>query len=252
MSIAYSDTVNKDGLIQQIEQACGFDDGDISGNATRLAQFTGKINTAQDEVMAEALKVNGWNVDDFNHTKDPFITIPLVSGQRDYHFSTDQEGSLILNIYKVMVLNSNGLYVELDPVDQQSHDSNQVNLASFWNGQNTTGMPTRYDKTGNGVFLDPIPLTGSVTLAAGLKVFIDRESTYFAVSDTTKISGIDGLCHDYLYLKPSYEYARDKGLQNRETLFRDVQVSMKKIKERYGGREKDVRNVMTTKTISFR
>lgn len=252
MSIKFSDTTNKNGLIQQIEQSCGFDDGGISGNTTLLAQFTGKINIAQDEVMSEALKTNGWNVDDFNHTKDPFITVPLVSGQRDYHFTTDEEGSLILNIYKVMVLNSGGVYVEMDSVDQQSGDSNQVNMASFWNGQNITGMPTRYDKTGNGLFLDPIPVTGSVTLAAGLKLFIDREATSFVVGDTTKISGIDGLCHDYLYLKPSYEYARDKGLQNKESLFRDLQVSMAKIKERYGLREKDTRSIMTTKKRLFR
>lgn len=247
MSIAFSDTTNKDGLIQNIEQCCGFEDGDISGNTTRLAQFTGKINVAQDEVMAEVLKNNGWNVDDFNHTKDPFITINLASGQRDYHFTTDEEGSLILDVYKVMVKNASGVYVEIDPVDQQSDAP-----STYWDGNNSTGMPTTYDKTGNGIFLDLIPVTGSVTLSAGLKIFINRESTYFLVSDTTKISGIDGLCHDYLYLKPSYEYARDKGLQNRESLFRDLQVSMAKLKGRYGSRERDVRKKMTTAKINHR
>jgi len=227
-------------VIKKIEQSCGFEPGDIQNNAARLTSFTIDVNIAQDEVMAEVLKNNGWNVDDFNHTKDPFITVDLVSGQRDYHFTYDEEGSLILDIYKVMVKNASGIYVEIEPVDQQSDAPSTI-----WDGANGTGFPMRYDKTGNGIFLDLIPVTGQVTLSAGLKVFIDREATYFTVSDTTKISGIDGLCHDYLYLKPSYEYARDKGLQNRESLFRDLQVSMAKIKSRYGNREKDVRRGMT-------
>lgn len=235
MSIAYSDVTNKDGLLQQIEQSCGFDDGGISGNAVLKAQFTGKINTAQDEAFAFALSFNGWNVDDFNHTKDPFITIDLVSGRRDYHFTTDQEGSLVLNIYKVMIKDVSGVYREIYPVDQQSDGP-----SSLWDGQNTYGTPTTYDKTGNGLFFNSLPNATNVTLTAGLKLLIDRESTYFVVSDTTKISGLDGVCHDYLYLRPSYEYARDKGLQNRESLFRDKEMSMLKIKDRYGSRQKDI------------
>ena len=237
MSLTYTN------IIKKIEQSCGFEVGEIQNNATRLASFTIDVNLAQDEVMAEALKNGGWNVDDFNHTHDPFITTNLVSGQRDYHFTVDEESSVILDIYKVMVANSAGVFDDLEPVDQQSGGPE-----SMWDGLNTTGIPAVYDKTGNGIFLDPIP---NYNYANGLKLFINRESTYFTVSDTTKISGIDGLCHDYLYLKPAYEYARDKGLQNREALFRDLQVSMKKIKGRYGGRARDERRVISMEPIKF-
>lgn len=241
MSIQYSDTTNKSGLIQQIEQCCGFPDAGISGNTTLIAQFNGKINIAQDEVFALALRNNDWNVDDFNHTTDPFITTPLVSGQRDYHFLKDAEGSLILDILRVMVrISATGVYKDITPVDLQ--DVNDINSpSSFIDGNNTQGIPTCYDKTGNGVFLNPIPNYASTD---GLKLFINRESTYFAVSDTTKLSGIDGLCHDYLYLKPSYEYARDKGLQNMQTLFRDMNVSWQKIILRYQNRNRDKRKGM--------
>lgn len=246
MSLQFSNTTTKAGVIQHIEQSCGFDDGGITGNTVLMAQFTGKVNVAQDDVLAEALRNKGWKIGDFNHTKDPFITIDLVSGQRDYHFSTDQEGSLILGILKVMVKNSSGIYVEMESVDMYGE-----NTEDFWDGNDTTGMPTRYSKKDNGIFFDIIPVTGSVTLSAGIKVFIDRESTYFATTDTTKVSGIDGLCHDYLYLKPSYEYARDKGLQNRESLFRDMQVAWKKIEQRYASVNKDENNVMTVKKINY-
>lgn len=201
-----------------------------------LAKKAVDVNIAQDEALCFALKAAGWNVDDFNQTKDPFITIDMVDGQRDYHFSYDEQSNLILGIYKVMVKDSSGVYHTLTPKDQQSQ--NDTDIDGFIDGQNTEGTPLYYDKTGNGIFLDPIP---SYNSTAGLKVFIDREMVQFVAGDTTKISGLDGLVHDYLYLKPSYEYARDSGLSNTERLYRDMVEARQKIYERYGRRERDVK-----------
>lgn len=202
-----------------------------------LANMVIDINLAQDEVWAEALKNNGWNVDDFNQSDYPIITTDLVLGQRDYSFIKDNSNNYVLDIYKVQIMNEQGVYEDLEPVDQQSEAP-----TTMTDGQNSTGTPTTYDKTGNGIFLDLIP---SYNKTNGLRVFIDREPTYFTVSDTTKVSGIDMLCQDYLYLKPAYEYCRDKNLPQKESLFRDLQVSMAKIKERYGTRQKDVPNRMS-------
>lgn len=226
MSLTFSQIVSK------INRACGTNDTTYT-----LANKAIDVNLAQDEVWAEALKNNGWNVDDFNQTDYPIIYTNLVAGQRDYSFVTDATGNRVLDIYKVQIKGTDGLYHDIDEVDQQS-DTAQSTMTD---GAGTRGTPTQYDKTGNGIFLDLVPDTST---ANGLKVFIDRTPTYFTSSDTTKVSGIDPLCHDYLYLKPAYEYARDKGLNNREALFRDLQTSMQKIKERYGVRQKDVPNRM--------
>lgn len=195
------------------------------------------VNIAQDEVWAEALKNNGWNVDDFNQTDYPIITTNLVSGQRSYAFTTDGSSNRILDIYKVQVKDSSGVYQDIELVDQQADCP-----STMTDGQNLTGTPTSYDLTGNGIFLDLIPSYNSTN---GIRIFIDREPTYFVSSDTTKVSGIDPLCHDFLYLKPAYEYARDKNLPQAEKLFRDLQVSMAKVKERYGTRQKNLVNRMT-------
>ena len=197
------------------------------------------VNLAQDEVWAEALKNAGWNIDDFNHTKHPIITTTLTAGQRDYSFTVDEQSNTILDVYKVQVKDAtSGLYYDLLPVDQQSSDVE----TTMTDGANSQGKPTRYDKTGNWLFLDLVPDT---TVASGLRVFIDREPSYFTSSDTTKLSGLDGLCHDFLYLKPAYEYCRDHDLPRAEKLFRDLQISMEKVKERYGYREKDVTHRMS-------
>ena len=185
---------------------------------------------ALQEVFQIALKNAGWNVDDFNWTRDPFITTDLVAGQRDYHFVYDQEGALILDIYKVMV-KVDGVYKEIEPVDQQSNTP-----TTMIDGQNTQGTPTTYDKTGNGIFLDFIP---NANVTDGLKVFISREPTMFLSTDTTKVAGIDGLCHDYLYLKPAYEWTRDNDSTKSEKLYRDLLDARKKIDDRYGRRNKD-------------
>jgi hypothetical protein len=220
MSLTYTQIIDK------IDRVCG-----TNSTSYTTAQKTVDVNLALDEVFQIALKNGGWNVDDWNQSKDPFITTNLVSGQRDYHFVYDEDSNLILDIYKVMVKDSSGVFHEITPVDQQTTAN-----STFYDGQNTTGTPTTYDKTGNGIFLDVIPSYSSTN---GLKIFISREATRFLTSDTTKVAGIDGLCHDYLYLKAAYEYARDKTLSNREAIYRDLQDAKNKVNDRYGRRNKD-------------
>lgn len=182
-----------------------------------------------------------WQMDDYNHTAYPIITTNLVSGQRDYPFTTDEQGNIILDIYRVMTKNSaSGTFQDLTPVDQQSGSD----LTTFLDGQNLTGTPTKYDKTGNAIFLDLIPDYNSTN---GLKIWINREASYFTSSDTTKKWGFTGLYHEYLVLYASYQYARNKSLNNREVLKRDLLEMEEKIRNHAGNRERDVRRMMTIK-----
>lgn len=204
-----------------------------------LADKVADINSALGDAFAIAFSAGGtWQFDDSNHTDYPIITTALVSSQRDYAFTTDEQGNLILDIYKVMArISSTGQYQEIYPVDVQSDPTTE----SFYDGQNLTGIPYRYDKTANGIFLDPIPNYNS---ADGLKVYINREGSFFTISDTTKKPGIDPLCHEYLALKPSYKYARNNGLASVARLEKDMMLMEKRITERYAKRERDVVNVL--------
>lgn len=230
--------------MQLIERNCGFNDGDITGNVTRMAQFTGDVNLAIDEILGFMFPLGGkWQLDDSNHVDYPFIETDLISGQRDYTFSTDGSGNVVLDIYKVMVRGRDGIYREIEPQDQQSDGK-----SSFYDGQNETGEPTRYDKTGNGIFLDLIPNYNWRTAQEGqkgLKIFINREASYFTTSDTTKKLGFAHLFHEYLALRPSYQYAYRNSLPTLKTLDYELQKMTKAIKEYYGGREKDIKNRMT-------
>lgn len=198
-----------------------------------IAEKVIDINLALDKVWDTILPNMGtWQLDDTNHTDYPIITTNLVSGQRDYPFLTDEQGNLILDIYKVMVADSNGVYTEVVPKDVQS----EKDTSSFFDGQNATGKPTRYDKTANGIFLDLIP---NYNYTNGLKVYINREASYFTVSDTTKKPGFAGIYHEYLALRPSYMYALRNGLQNTNILKQEMLEMEKAIEKYYANRSKD-------------
>lgn len=209
-----------------------------------LADKTADINLALDKAFELIFRSSGtWQFDDSNHEKYPFITTTLTQGQRDYPFTTDEQGNIILDIYKVMVKNADGYYQEIFPVDQQGDDD----TGSFYDGRDVEGTPYRYDKTGNGIFLDPIP---DATVAAGIKIFINREASYFTTSDTTKKPGFAGLFHEYLALRPSYQYAYRNGLSNKNDLKNEMMEMESSMKKHYRNRAKDETLRITTPTIN--
>lgn len=249
MSIPFSSTSNKNGIIQLIERNTKVGDGGISGVATRLAEVTADVNLALDKVLEIIFQNSStWQFDDSNQTDYPFITTNLVANQRDYSFTADGSGNLVLDIFKVMIkpgTSATDYYVELPPIDQESAD----NTSGFWNGQNAASIPARYDKTANGIFLDPVP---SYSVADGLKIFINREASYFTTSDTTKKPGFAGLFHEYLALRPSYQYAYRNGLPNVNVLKQEMLEMEDKIANYYSERTRDERQQIITKHRSSR
>lgn len=220
MSIPFSDTSTYKGLIQIYEKEIGAKLGDISGNSTKLKEVTADINLAYDEFVWMAIRYSGlWQFDDSNQTDYPIITTSLVASQRDYAFTTDGSSNLILDVYRVLVKDTSGVYQEIKQKDQNQNDSNTNNTISFVDGNNTTGTPTAYDILGNSIFLDPIP---SYNSSAGLKVFVNREPSYFISSDTTKKPGVPGIFHKYFALKAALDYARRNTLSNYQNLLAEV------------------------------
>jgi hypothetical protein len=208
-----------------------------------IANKTADINEALDFIYATIFNVGGkWQFDDTNHSDYPIISTSLISGQRDYTFVTDQQGNMILDIYKVMVKDENGVFFEIFPVDQQSDEYTQ----GFWSGLNQTGIPSRYDKTANGIFLDSIP---NYNLTNGIKLFINREGSYFQTTDTTKKPGFAGLFHEYLVLRSAYKYAQANNLKNERSLFSDLLIMEQKIRKYYRDRTKDEVIILTSPSV---
>jgi len=225
-------------------------DDNVKSNSSSYstADKTRDINIALDRAFSLIFSVGGnWQFDDSNHEGYPFITTAIVSGQRSYTFTEDEDSNLILEIYKVMIADSNGLFREITPVDQQA--VNPYSPSNYWNGLNTTGTPNTYDKTANGIFLDPIP---NYNRAAGLKIFINREGSYFLTTDTTKKAGFAGLYHEYLALRPSYQYAFRNSLPNAAVLKAETVEMENAMMDHYKKREKDVIKRVTGKQNNYK
>lgn len=243
MSIQFNDLVFYKGLVQIYEKEAGFGRGDISGDVDKLKEFTADCNLALDDLFTIGFKAGGtWQLDDSNQIDYPFIKTDLVSGRRDYSFIKDGSGNIILDIYRVMVADPTGNFAEIRPVDQETPNNVRINTDSFINGKNVSGTPSRYDKTGNALFLDVVPNYNS---AGGLEIYINREPSYFTYLDTVKMAGVPGNLHRYLALKPALDRARRKTLESYEKLLAEVQTYEQIIiPDTFGGRKKDEKRGM--------
>lgn len=208
MSMPFSDTTNNLGLIQDCEMKLFGDDGygRISANATRLKQFTARINRRQDMLIQLALTSDGvWQYDDTNNTDYPEFTTDIVSGQRDYPLDVS-----MIEIDKVCVKNAatNGIFSVIPPMDIQ--DQNATTYIA--NNPTNVGIPWRYDKTANSIILDPTP---NYSCSGGLKVIAHRGANYFVSTDTTKVPGFAGHLHEYLSAGAAFDYATDRGMDRK-------------------------------------
>lgn len=232
MSLAFNDTTTYRGLVQMYEREIGANRGTVSGDTNLLKEFTADANLAMDDYLSMMIQVSGlWKGDDTNHTDYPEIYTNIVAGQRDYTFLTDENGNMILDIYKVYILDG-GYYKLLDPYDPDTESE----ASTFTNGAGATGVATKYDKTANAIRLDLIP-TANVT--NGLKVSINREGSYFTTSDTTKKPGFPGVHHKYFYLKPALDYARRNTLTSYPRIEGEVLKLEREIQEYFDRRAKD-------------
>ena len=227
-------------LLDLIDENAGTDDTSYS-----KASKTRDINLALDKALALIFQVGGtWQFDDSGHTDYPIITTDLNSGQRDYPFTTDGSGNLILEIYKVFVADSNGTFHPVYPRDVPKGAP-----SNYYDGLDVGGQPTTYDKLGNGIFLNPIP---NYDQDDGLKIYINREALYFTTSDTTKKAGIAGLFHEYLALRPAFQYAYRKNLPNTNRLEGEVLKMEADIQDYYKSREKDVQKAFRGRITNAR
>ena len=84
-----------------------------------------------------------------------------------------------------------------------------------------------------------------------MKICINREASYFVVGDTTKKSGIAGIFHEYLVLRPAYQYAYRNGLTNANALREEMLLMEQEMVKYYGRRDKHDAPQITTKWKSF-
>ena len=198
----FSDTTNKNGVLQMIEQTTGLGDAVVTGSTIQKAYFTNLINQWYRILAYFAWKVDkNWAFDDTNHTTFPMATTTVVNGQRDYPVaSTD------LAIRQVEILQNSGYYTTLEYMPEDS------GILFSQKEQETAGLPSHYRLVGNSLILYPKPDTSVVTATAGLRITTDREVSAFVVGDTTKEPGFSKQFQPILYYGPCLEWATIRGV----------------------------------------
>lgn len=239
MSLVFNDTNNFRGIVQMYEKEIGANREDVSGNTILLKEFTTEVNNALDDYTRLAIESSGrWKFDDSNHDDFPEIIADLVANQREYTLTNDEQGNVILDIYRVYVKNADGKYELIKPIDADSETVDATN----YDGQDTTGFSYEYDKTANAILLNRVP---PANLSDGLKVSINREASYFTYLDTTRKAGIYGLHHKYLYLKPALDYARRNSLNSYPRIEMEILRMEQEVKDGLNRQAKDERIRLT-------
>lgn len=238
MSISFSETANNTGIVQQARVLMRVD-------ATQwpTSRIVNSCNNWLDTVAGYAIGADRrFQWDDTNHTKLPIGTTNLVANQFDYNFLTDEQNNSILNLTRIDILDANGLYRQLEPIDQE--DIEGAIDAEFV----TAGYPLYYDKIADNIIrLYPKPIA-SVT--AGLKFYFQRTPSYFTASDTTKAPGVSPLLHRGFVIASAYDAALTLGLANLQPLSVERDKEEEKMKQYFAIRNTDERAVMTPISIN--
>lgn len=224
----FSDTTNRDGLIELIERDTNTQSATTSSYPLKVK--TNDVNEALSHFFLLAIKAGGrFQVDDTNQTDQPIITTDLVSSQADYTFLVDGStpANQVLDVRKVRRKDSAGNWEELTQIDRET-----FNIDDY---EGVTGTPLYFDLTGDSIFLYPKPSYNSTN---GLELYISRTPSYFVSTDTTKEAGIPKVFHAYLHLRPSYIFCLIKTLPALKWLQVEVEKMEKSITDYYSRRNR--------------
>ena len=210
----WSDPTNHQGVIQRTTFFVFGDSLDHTADWA-LTDMTASGNMALALVAKKLWKASDiWAWDDSNQTSLPVATTNLVSGQTDYSLATN-----ILQVKGASILDINGNWEPLDQIDPLEIERDTGEDFDYY--QNTPGLPGEYALIGNSVWLKPAPDNGvSCTMTAGLKLWIERSTTLFAVpanygtTDTT-VPGFDSDFHDILCLLMANDYLGANGQESK-------------------------------------
>lgn len=219
----FSDTTNKNGIIQVFERLTRMPDGTVTG--TLLKQVTAQINEAFEDILPMVLMyMDKMRWDDTNHTDAPIGYVNLVSGQEDYKITEDDNSLDILNIVGVRIKTSSTAttYSELEKMTLDDDRANEAMAPA----STTTGVPTHFLENGNTIYLYPQP---NYSATSGIELFFQREQSYFVSTDTTKEPGIPKPFHKVLPIIAAIEWtsvnrSKDSNLISRLEIARDKKI----------------------------
>lgn len=230
---------------------------DTSGNTGILerARALARVDSTQWATVNVVNSCNDWlnkiftygknndkrfQLDDTNHTKLPIGTTDLTANQSDYSFLTDEQGNRITNLTRIDILDSDGIYRQLIPIDQA-----ELTGWALDEWMKTNNKPLYYDKIADNVIrLYPTP---STSVTNGLKYYFQRAPSYFVATDTTKQPGVADDLHRGFVIASAYDCALTLGLPNLQSLSVELAKEEQKLEDYFASRQTDEPNKIIPK-----
>lgn len=235
MAIEFSDTVNNDGIVQQVRKLMRVD-----SNQWPTVNISNSCNNWLDFVAGYAIgndKRFQW--DDTNHTKLPEGTTDIVANQKDYSFLTDEQGNTIVTLLGVSLVDSNSRETPLALVDRNDPDYDPYTFGTV------SGTPTQYDKIADNIIRLNMKPSATDASTYDLKFRFQRTPSYFTASDTTKTPGFSPLLHRGFVIASAYDGALTLGLANLQALAVEREKEEQKVVQYFATRNNDQEAVIS-------
>lgn len=239
----------RSGIIQNIEVMTDLGNAYITGDSSRLKEFTNLVNRVNHRVWHTIFTSNGnWQYDDGNYTDLPAAATDLVSGTAKYAipFTASTPSETALTIQRVEAKDSSGNWYVVYPMTKE--ELTNIAVGEY---MSSNGYPTTYRLVDNTIQLFPAP---SYASSGGLKIYFDRDSVDFASTATTAVPGFASPYHEILPIGAAIEWLKVKqpttptlGLLMQDYL--KLEASIKKF---YGMRFKDFKPAIGRRAESFR
>lgn len=191
----FNETNNLSGIIQQCEKNTNLGYTTISGDSTKLKEFTNNANITMNKLWHSIFEATGsWEYDDANSTDLPQATANLVLGTQKYALPTGA-----LTVKRVEIKDEAGNWVQLLPLIRSEITQG---IDSFLK---ENGQARYYRLLGETIELFP---ASNYNSTGGLKVYFDRGSVQFVSTDTTKTPGFVSEYHYLVGLGASLEWLK--------------------------------------------
>ena len=197
----YNDTTSLTGIVQDIERKTDLGSTYISGDTTRLKDFTALVNQVSRDLWFQIFKSTGnWIYDDNGYTDLPQGITDLVSGTSAYAMPPEA-----LTIKRIEAKDETGQWYELKPISLE-----QINEAvdEFYS---ENGQPEYYRLVNNTIEIFP---ASNYASSGGLKVYFDRGSVDFAYNATTATPGFASPFHYLIPLGTAIQWLKTKNPTN--------------------------------------
>jgi len=218
---------------------------DTNTTSYPLATKLRRVNASLEQKVGLLISNDGaWEFDDTNFTDFPRGKGDLVAGQKDYTFDDTH-----LAIERVKCLDENGDAYFLKPIDKRDYNTP---LDEYYS---VDGSPEVYDKDGKSILIYPGPAAANVTTTNGIQVDFRRTADVFTsaqVTTGTKVPGFASPYHMVLVYEAAIPYCMTYK-KDRVALYEKKAAELTEgLLKFYSKREKDIRDIITTKGISFR